>query len=281
MDCRRGDVAAARRIYLARIDAYDKQGPALNAIVAINPRRASRRRARRRAQDARRARAAARHSGAGQGQLRDDGDADRGRVDCAGGIPSAIATRSGAAAARRGRGHSRPRPTCTSWPLESPPSARDSARRAIRTISIAILVDRAAERARRWRRISPSRAWAATRADRSAIPPRTTISSGCAARRGCRAGSGSCRSRARRTSAGRSRGASTDLAIDARRHGRRRSGRRGDARAPRRGSRQSYRDVPAAGALKGARIGVVRESLRHGARGSGSHRRSSTRRSRR
>ena len=195
-------------IYLARIAAYDKQGPALNAIVAINPDAVDdRRRARRRAQDARLTRAAARHSGAGQGQLRDRRDADRGRLDRAGVLPPAIRRVPGEEAARRGRRDS--------WQDEHARTRRRHLHRRL-----AIWPDAESVRPRsqsrwieRWngsgggREFRAWRAWAATRAGRSAIRQRTTTSSACAARTVCRAAWGSCRCRARRTSAGRSRGA--------------------------------------------------------------------------
>ena len=40
-----GEVTSRQLVdgYLARIDAYDKQGPSLNALVALNPKRTERR----------------------------------------------------------------------------------------------------------------------------------------------------------------------------------------------------------------------------------------------
>ena len=71
---------------------------------------------------------------------------------------------------------------------------------------IARLADRAAALVRRSPRTSRSRAWGATPVDRFAFQRGTTTSWGCAERRACRAAPGSCRCRARRTSAGRWRG---------------------------------------------------------------------------
>ena len=76
-------------IYLARIAAYDKQGQRSTPSSRSIPRRATRADAldaERRAGKA--ARPAPRHSGAGEGQLRNGGDADRGGLDRAGVIPS-------------------------------------------------------------------------------------------------------------------------------------------------------------------------------------------------
>ena len=67
--------------YLARIRAYDLQGPQLNAMIAMNPRvleTADALDRERRARGA--ARAAARHSDRRQGQLRDGGHADHRRA---------------------------------------------------------------------------------------------------------------------------------------------------------------------------------------------------------
>ena len=128
------EIAAA---HLARITAYDKQGPAINALIALNPPRA---RGRRRA----RSRSAAERGPRGplhgiplrhQGQLRDGRHADHRRFAGAGRIrgPGATPSRSRSCATRARS--SSARPIFTSWPPASSPSARSAARPATRTTS--------------------------------------------------------------------------------------------------------------------------------------------------
>ena len=75
------DLSRPGRCYLRRIDAYDKNGPALNAIVLVNPEALQDADQLDRALRAGRAgRAAALHSGDRQGQLRDDRAAERRRL---------------------------------------------------------------------------------------------------------------------------------------------------------------------------------------------------------
>ena len=78
---------------------------------------------------------------------------------------------------------------------------------------IGVRADRAAAAAPPSRRASRRSRGARTPADRFAFRRRCTTCSGCVRRRGCRASPASCRSRTRRTSAGRSRERVMDLAI--------------------------------------------------------------------
>ena len=245
-------------LYLARIEAYDKQGPALNAIVAVNPRA----REAADALDAERTGRALRGPLHGIPVLVKDNYETIEMPTTAGSIALASfhpAARRlpGAAAEGRRRRHSRQdeHARARGGDLDGRLALRADARTP--TISIAIPAVRAAERAPRSRRTSRPPAWAATPADRSGFRRRTTISSACAARRGCPAAPASCRSRARRISAGRSRAPSpTWPSCSTRRSAPIRPTRR-RRRAPGRFP-PSYRAGLRADALKGARIGVVR-----------------------
>ena len=117
---------------------------------------------------------------------------------------------------------------------------------------------RAAAPAPRWPRISPPPAWAATRADRSGFPRRTTISSACAARSGLSSRIGIIPLSHTQDIGGPLARTVTDLAHHARCDGRSRPRRR---RPPRRAT-DTFRRRTAmrcdADALKGARIGVLK-----------------------
>ncbi len=97
------------RVYLARIDAIDKHGPALNSIIELNPDAL----AIAQALDAERAKQGprgplARYSGADQGQHRHRGpDADHRRIAGTGELAARPGRIPGDPAARRGRGHPR------------------------------------------------------------------------------------------------------------------------------------------------------------------------------
>ena len=95
--------------YLDRIDAYDKSGPNINSVITLNPRRAGGgRQARRRLQDVRARRPAARHSGAGQGRDRHRRHADDARHAWCSRTTGRRATRSSIEqAAQGGRDHPR------------------------------------------------------------------------------------------------------------------------------------------------------------------------------
>ena len=94
--------------YLARIDAIDKHGPAVNAVIELNPDALAIADALdRERQSARAARTAARHSGSDQRQYRyARPDANHGRLAGAGGIGAAQGLLCGQEAARRRRGDS-------------------------------------------------------------------------------------------------------------------------------------------------------------------------------
>ena len=96
-------------LYLARIEAIDRSGPALRSVIEVNPEaRVDRRRARCRAQGQGAARSAARHPGPHQGQHRHRrSDDDDGRLARARGIDRGARRVRRRAAARGRRGDSR------------------------------------------------------------------------------------------------------------------------------------------------------------------------------
>jgi len=192
-------------IYLARIAAYDKRGPALNAMVALNPQALA---------------------------VADQLDAERraGRVrgplhgiplvvkdnyetiempTTAGSIAlAAFHPRSDAFQVRRlkdagaviiGKTNMHELAAGTTTISSSGGQTK------IRTTSTAIPEDQAAERVRLSPRTLPLRAWEVTPAAPFGCPPLTTTSSGCVGRAVCRAGQASSHFRARRTSVARSR----------------------------------------------------------------------------
>ncbi len=150
-----------------------RPGRASTSIVLINPRAREEADAmdRERA-DKQGARAAARHSGPDQGQLRHRRHADLGRRA----RPGHDATRGrclpGEEAARCRRGDPRQDDDARARRRHHQRSRRSPDRPAIPTICLACRAARAAAPARRSARASPPRAWAATPAVRFAFPPR-------------------------------------------------------------------------------------------------------------
>ena len=174
--------------YLARIRAYDQAGPRLNAVVILNPRRRRRgRRARSRARRDRPARPAARHPGAGEGQLRHRRPADLGRGARPGHAAAGRRRLPGQAPARRRRGDPRQDDDARAGGRHHHHLVADRPDPQPVRPAPACRADRAAAPARPSAPASRPPGWAATPADRSASPRRTRTWSGCAGRRGCRA----------------------------------------------------------------------------------------------